>query len=104
MDGVGLVLDPEWRMAPGQVPGQVIGSVTAAEVNAVSGWLNQLTAARHLPTKLFVVHQFTDLEITDEDDLTEQPHLHAVLNVDGFGSVELKKTVYGQLATPTPSG
>lgn len=30
---VGLALDPEWRMGPSQVPGEVIGSVDAAEVN-----------------------------------------------------------------------
>ena len=27
---VGLALDPEWRMGPGEVPGKVIGSVGAA--------------------------------------------------------------------------
>ena len=36
---VGLALDPEWRMGPRQVPGRVIGSVGAAEVNRVSRWL-----------------------------------------------------------------
>ena len=40
---VGLALDPEWRMAPGQVPGQVIGSVSAQEINATTDWLNKLT-------------------------------------------------------------
>ncbi len=33
---VGLALDPEWRMGPGQVPAQTIGSVKAGEVNHVS--------------------------------------------------------------------
>ncbi len=99
---VGLALDPEWRMGPGQVPGKVIGSVTATEVNAVSGWLDALTAAHHLPDKLFVVHQFTDPEITDEPDLLTRAHLHAILNVDGFGAVGLKKTVYTQLAAHSP--
>jgi len=99
---VGLALDPEWRMRPGQVPGQVIGSVTAAEVNTVSGWLDSLTAAHHLPVKLFVVHQFTDPEIPDEADLTHRAHLHEVLNVDGFGPIGLKKTVYAQLAARSP--
>ena len=99
---VGLALDPEWRMSAGQVPGKVIGSVTAAEVNAVAGWLNQLTTSHHLPDKLFVVHQFTDPEITDEDDLADPPHLHAILNVDGFGTVGLKTSVYDQLAARSP--
>jgi hypothetical protein len=39
---VGLALDPEWRMGPGQVPGQVIGRVGAREVNATTAWLDQL--------------------------------------------------------------
>ena len=39
---VGLALDPEWRMGPGQVPGQVIGSVGSREVNATTAWLDQL--------------------------------------------------------------
>ena len=42
---VGLALDPEWRVQPGQVPGQVIGRVDSREVNAVTAWLAQLTEA-----------------------------------------------------------
>ena len=42
---VGLALDPEWRMGPGQVPGQVIGRVDAREVNATTAWLSQLVDA-----------------------------------------------------------
>ena len=99
---VGLALDPEWRMGSGQVPGQVIGSVDATEVNAVSGWLDALTAARHLPTKVFIVHQFTDSEITGEGDLTDQPRLHEILNVDGYGSPAVKVSVYHQLAARSP--
>ncbi len=99
---VGLALDPEWRMQSGQVPGQVIGSVTAQEVNQVSAWLDSLTATHHLPAKLFVVHQFTDPEITDEPDLAHRRHLHEILNVDGFGPIGLKRTVYAQLAARSP--
>ena len=33
---VSLALDPEWSMAPGQLPGQEIGSTDAAAVNEVS--------------------------------------------------------------------
>jgi len=54
---VGLALDPEWRVAPGQVPGQVIGRVDSREVNAVTAWLAKLTQERDLPEKLVVIHQ-----------------------------------------------
>ena len=42
---VGLALDPEWRMGPGQVPGQVIGSVSAREVNATTRLAGQADAS-----------------------------------------------------------
>lgn len=42
---VGLALDPEWHMKPGETPGQTIGSVTSSEVNQVSSWLSGFTAA-----------------------------------------------------------
>ena len=62
---VGLALDPEWRMGPGQVPGNVIGSVEAREVNATSAWLAQLVKEHDLPEKLFLIHQFTDDMVDD---------------------------------------
>lgn len=99
---VGLALDPEWRMAPGEVPGRVIGSVTADEVNAVSGWLDHLTAARHLPDKLFVIHQFTSPELRGEPQLIDRPHLHEILNIDGFGTIAAKISIYDQLAAHSP--
>jgi len=99
---VGLALDPEWRMTADQVPGRVIGSVDAAEVNEVSGWLQALTAAHHLPPKLFVVHQFTESEITGEQDLDDRPGLHEILNADGFGASVLKRSVYHDLAARSP--
>jgi hypothetical protein len=90
---VGLALDPEWRMAPGQVPGQVIGRVDAREVNAVSEWLSRIVARGKLPQKLFLVHQFTQ-DMVDDTALRERPGLAMVLNADGFGTPELKKAKY----------
>jgi len=99
---VGLALDPEWRMGPDEVPGKVIGSVDASEVDAVSDWLERLTVSHHLPPKLFVVHQFTPWELRDEADLADRPHLHEIVNVDGFGEVADKVQVYRRLAPSSP--
>lgn len=99
---VGLALDPEWRMGAGQVPGKSIGSVSAAEVNSVSSWLEDLTVAHHLPDKLLVVHEFTEPELPDESDLQDQQHLHEIVNVDGFGPVAVKLSVYHRLARLSP--
>jgi hypothetical protein len=62
---VGLALYPEWRVQSGQVPGQVIGSVNAAEVDAVSAELQRIVDRHDLPEKLFVLHQFTQDMIKD---------------------------------------
>jgi hypothetical protein len=90
---VGLAIDPEWRMAPGQIPGKVIGSVEAREVNATSAWLAQIVQRRNLPEKLFLIHQFTD-DMVDDTQLQERPGLSMVLNTDGFGGRELKIAKY----------
>ena len=90
---VGLALDPEWRMGPGEVPGQVIGSVEAREVNAVSEWLSQLVVRNKLPQKLLLIHQFTN-DMVDDTQLQERPGLAMVLNADGFGTQELKRVKY----------
>jgi hypothetical protein len=90
---VGLALDPEWRMGPGEVPGNVIGSVGAREVNATTAWLDQLVTKYDLPQKLLLIHQFTD-DMIPEAELKERKGLAYVLNVDGFGTQTLKVAKY----------
>jgi len=90
---VGLALDPEWRVTGSEVPGQVIGRVSAREVNATSAWLDQLTARLDLPEKLLVIHQFTD-DMVDETALKPRDNLAFVLNADGFGGRAVKRAKY----------
>jgi hypothetical protein len=94
---VGLALDPEWRMEPGQVPGKVIGRVGAREVNATTAWLDQLVTRYKLPQKLLLIHQFTD-DMVPESELKERKGLAYVLNVDGFGTQSLKVAKYKSFA------
>lgn len=94
---VSLALDPEWRVQPGQVPGKVIGSVTAAEVNQTTADLAQLTKANNLPQKLLVIHQFTDGMISDSQLVANRPGLATVFNVDGFGAKPNKVNKYKAL-------
>ena len=98
---VGLALDPEWRVQPGQVPGQVIGRVDSREVNAVTAWLAQLTDAGDLPEKLVVIHQFTD-EMVDDTALQPRDGLQIVLNADGFGTQPVKKSKYDAFTRRAP--
>jgi len=82
---VGVALDPEWRMEAGQVPGQVIGSVSADEVNATSAFVADIVRERNLPEKLFLVHQFTPNMVRDKARVLKRPGLAVTFNVDGFG-------------------
>jgi hypothetical protein len=99
---VGLALDPEWRMGPTQVPAQVIGSVDAAEVNAVSAWLDELVVENGLPEKLFVVHQFTEAMVRDRAAVVERPNLATTFHIDGFGTRAQKLSKYRQLRPTDP--
>ncbi|MDP3891406.1 hypothetical protein [Nocardioides sp.] len=97
---VGLALDPEWRMGRREVPGTVIGSVGAAEVNRVSAWLSELAVAHDLPEKLFVLHQFRTAMIDNIDRIRQRPRLALVQHVDGFGTRAQKRATYGVVARP----
>ncbi len=97
---VGLALDPEWRMGPRQVPGRVIGSVTAAEVNRVSDWLSGLVERRHLPEKPFLLHQFRTTMIRGIEHVADRPGLAEVQHADGFGTQAQKLATYHTIARP----
>ena len=101
---VGLALDPEWRIQPGQVPGNVIGSVSAEEVNAVSIDLAAVVRERNLPEKLFVIHQFTNDMVRDKQKVKIRKGLATVFNVDGFGAPPNKISKYQEFTKSTPKG
>lgn len=91
MPNVGLALDPEWKMEPGQVPATVVGHVTAEEVNRVADWLAELTRKNNLPQKMLMVHQFQLQMIRDREKLDlSHPELAFVLHADGHGTPEQK--------------
>jgi hypothetical protein len=90
---VGLALDPEWH-TPGAVPGTQIGSVTAAQVNAVSRHVARIVREHNLPEKLFVVHQFTVDMVRDKQRVEQPRGLAVTMNVDGFGSRAAKLSKY----------
>ena len=59
---VGLALDPEWRLQPGQVHRVQIGSVNVDEINQVGDWLAGLVRERNLPQKVLMLHQFRHVD------------------------------------------
>lgn len=101
---VGLALDPEWHVGPGEVPGQVIGSVDAQVVNGISARLAEIVERHRLPEKLLIVHQFTPGMIARRELLRDQPGVEIVLNSDGFGDRANKVAKYRELRPPRGSG
>ncbi len=96
---VGLAVDPEWKLQPGQQPGEEVGHVTVEEVNAVSSWLAGLTKAKGLPEKVFMVHQFQEQSVRpDNEDIAARPGLATVVHADGFGPQSVKKETYAQIS------
>jgi hypothetical protein len=102
---VGLALDPEWRLGPGQLPLQQIGSVGIDEVNRVIGWLADLTRARALPQKLLVLHQFQLRMITGRERLDlSRDELAVTLHADGQGTQGDKQATWRALHENAPRG
>ena len=99
---VGLALDPEWHVAAHETPGEVLGSVTAAEVNRVTAYLVRLVDRYDLPQKLFVVHRFTSSMIERAERVAPRSELAMTINVDGFGDRPSKVSKYEQLSSQPP--
>lgn len=97
---VGLALDPEWRMGARQVPGRVIGSVGAAEVNRVSRWLDDLAERESLPQKVLMLHQFRTSMVRGIEQVVARENIALVQHVDGFGPPGAKVATYRTVAKP----
>jgi hypothetical protein len=105
LPNVGLALDPEWKLQPGQLPLQQIGSVSITEINSVVKWLAALTARYHLPQKLLVIHQFRLASIQDEARLnTHHQDLAIVIHMDGQGSPAAKVQTWDAVTAVAPRG
>lgn len=102
---VGLALDPEWKLQPGQLPLQQIGHLDIGEVNAVVSWLASLTARYRLPQKVLVLHQFRSSMIMDEGRLdTGNDDLAIVLHMDGQGTPGDKQQTWDNVIGRAPRG
>ena len=83
---VGIALDPEFSMAPGQVPGRHLGRTDAAAINRASAYVAGIVRRQRLPQKLFIIHQFHDSMIRDKAGIAIRPGLAMTWNADGFGA------------------
>jgi hypothetical protein len=102
---VGLAVDPEWKLRPGQQPLGQIGSIDATEIKRTSAWLAGLVRAEGLPQKLFVLHQFRLSMIGREQLLrTDRPELAVLVHMDGQGGEPQKEATWDAVRRERPDG
>jgi hypothetical protein len=94
LPNVHLAIDPEFSMKNGKVPGTVIGTFSAEDINGVTNHLVDLVSKNGIPPKVFIIHRFTQNMITDYKNIKKTPEVQLVINMDGFGSKVLKKSTY----------
>lgn len=97
---VGVALDPEWRMDPGEAPGDSIGSVEASEINAVSEYLAGIVEEDDLPEKLLILHHFRLDMIEGREQVQDREGVAVTWHADGFGDQQLKSEVFEVIRPP----
>ena len=91
---VHLALDPEFAMPATKVPGHVIGTLDASQVNVAVDTLAALVARYQLPPKMLIVHRFTRPMLTNHERIHLDPRVQMVIDMDGFGAPHLKRSSY----------
>ena len=92
---VHLALDPEFATKErGKRPGRVVGSLGAADVNAVQHYLAGIVRDHALPPKVLVLHQFLQSMLTDVEDYDDVPEVDVTIDMDGFGAPHVKLRKY----------
>ena len=99
---VGVALDPEWAIDPGEVPGEVYGSTTGAELDTVARYLAGLVREGDLPQKAMVYHQVAPSVVVDEQALGAYPEVALVKSVDGIGTPAMKIETWTRLMAGKP--
>ncbi|HET9132912.1 MAG TPA: hypothetical protein VFN90_01290 [Gemmatimonadales bacterium] len=99
---VHLALDPEFAMAADQVPGKRIGTLDARDINHAQALLARLVDEGQLPPKILVVHRFTERMVTNHREIDADPRVQVVIDMDGFGTPALKRTIYDYIVNRRP--
>jgi len=94
---VHLGMDPEFSMhysKEGIVPGKRIGQFDAKDINWVSEQLQKLVTDKQLPPKVLVVHRFRTEMVSHASQITLDPRVQIVMDMDGWGPPWMKFESY----------
>lgn len=99
---VGVALDPEWAMDPGQIPGRSLGHTTGTELNDAALYLADIVAKNNLPEKVMVFHQFNFAAVKNIKKLKNHAGVALVHSIDGLGGPKTKIEEYNALNKGQP--
>lgn len=100
-----IALDPEWRVRADEQPGGGrIGTVDAAEINEAIDYIDGLITANRLPPKMCIVHQFAESMITNKLQVRGTEQVQVLIQMDGFGTLELKRDTWRRVVSALPDG
>lgn len=99
---VGLALDPEWAIGPGQRPGRVFGSMTGAQVDEVAVYLAGIVEKNDLPEKALIVHVLRTSILTKPEGIKQRAGVALVKSVDGIGGREAKTSTFNRVMAGSP--
>jgi hypothetical protein len=91
-----VALDPEFALGGSEKPGDAIGSIDASDINAVQWYLAALSAQRHLPKKMLIVHQFQAEMISNTAAIERRDGVDLVIDMDGYGPADIKEAKYAR--------
>jgi len=100
---VHLALDAEFSIKhKDKRPGQVVGTLDAADINLVIDSLAALVTRLDLPPKVLIVHRYTIPMITHSARIKIDPRVQVVLDMDGNGIPSDKYGSYGAYVHDRP--
>ncbi len=101
-DHVHLAIDPEFHVLPGETPGIELGSIDAADVTEAQQWCVDIANKYGTSRKMLLIHQFNVYSISNKDQIKPMKGVDLVLNMDGFGSPEMKLATWGVVVQQQP--
>lgn len=91
---VHLAIDTEFHVGERETPGIDLGQVNGTEIQQAVSYLTKLVEDNNLPDKIVLVHQFTDVALTNKEVIQPTSHVEVALNFDGWGGAAAKMTNY----------
>ncbi len=94
MPQVHLGIDPEFALKTDTSTFSLIGTLDAIQINFAIDYLAKVVKKYNLPPKIIVVHRFTNDMLSNAYQIKKVQEVQIVINMDGFGSKELKRSTY----------